>query len=911
MQTDNTTENVFRFVQIRPAAALENGDPTELADSEFARRLADASSAERQKLSLAALADEAVRDFLDNDAVGRLLTAWREGLARDGTVADLAASADMSEELPTIRTRASDLLLGVKFASTGPPEWPALDMVFRAASALEAGPAERPLSSLLRRPLKLPAVLASRRGAAIEEGGLVDSSSSHAKPAARVHDVLEELAALARAPFLNHPIDEVDGRSHERLPGFVLNERGRSRLTESARELLANLDVDAETETLDSIIQAVEAAAARVRGSSLPLVTPPPDPPEELPYIRDVGVADLLVVKQHLKAYERADIAHVENVLIGETKSRTHRALERTEETITVERETTRERETELETAERFELNRETARTVQRDQEFGFGLTVSGKYGPSVEYTSSLQGSSSTSSEESVRSATRYAKDVVERSLERVVERVREEQVRKILREQEETNLHELKNETDEHISGVYQFLEKVYESQIFNYGIRQMFDFMVPEPASYLWYLEKSDADVNLPTPPPRLDDYVTDASGIDGDNVLELAARFQADGVEPPPPILLTVGTSIVHGQDAPDDGEEGQPRSILKEDVTIPVGYRPYRALVRPLALTDEELAVAITVGHTRRVWRPLGSQIDLGGLRLGTEAIDLFLLPDSLPFESQSKLPVQVVAYETNSYSVSLEVIFLRTPEAYRQWQIKTYDKLAAAYQDNVARYEALVADLKAAAEAQKANATTRFGAPPSQNLKTIKAELKKHCISIVTRQRYEDYDFVLDGDPPYFDFDVAAERGSFTRFFEQAFEWDQLQYVCYPYYWSHRDRWSARFLRDEVDPALLEFLQAGAARVVVPVRPGFEIAVTHYLETQEIWNGEGEPPPINDPLYVPIVTEIQERTGAPQGELPVGDPWSTRVPTPLAILRREATLPAWTRPDPEVWDWQEV
>ena len=92
---------------------------------------------------------------------------------------------------------------------------------------------------------------------------------------------------------------------------------------------------------------------------------------------------------------------------------------------------------------------------------------------------------------------------------------------------------------------------------------------------------------------------------------------------------------------------------------------------------------------------------------------------------------------------------------------------------------------------------------------------------------------------------------------------------------------------------------------------MPVRQGFEVALTHYLETGEIWNGEGEPPVINSPLYVPIITEIQERTGASQGEIAVGDPWPTRLPTPLVILRSEDNLPEWERVDPTGWEWQEV
>ena len=37
------------------------------------------------------------------------------------------------------------------------------------------------------------------------------------------------------------------------------------------------------------------------------------------------------------------------------------------------------------------------------------------------------------------------------------------------------------------HIAGVYQWVNKVYQAQMFNYGIRMMYDFMVPEPAAFL----------------------------------------------------------------------------------------------------------------------------------------------------------------------------------------------------------------------------------------------------------------------------------------------------------------------------------------------------------------------------------------------------------------------------------------
>ncbi|MBE7555550.1 MAG: hypothetical protein HS126_31255 [Anaerolineales bacterium] len=215
--------------------------------------------------------------------------------------------------------------------------------------------------------------------------------------------------------------------------------------------------------------------------------------------ISSVGVADLLVVKQHIKRYEATEIAHIENIMSGETRSREHRSLERIEETLTLEKETILEKEKELETSERFELNKETSKTIKEDQKYAFDLSVSAKYGPTVEINTGFELDVSVSTETSDKAASKYAKDVIERSLERVKEKIREERIRTIIRETEEKNLHSFINsDLQPHKVGIYQFLDKVYEAQVFNYGKRQMFDLMIPEPASYLWYLNNNETDSN-----------------------------------------------------------------------------------------------------------------------------------------------------------------------------------------------------------------------------------------------------------------------------------------------------------------------------------------------------------------------------------------------------------------------------
>ena len=161
-----------------------------------------------------------------------------------------------------------------------------------------------------------------------------------------MHRALEEPAALARPEFLRLPRDTAgqgEQPDREQTP-FALSDRGIRRLSPKTRKVLEDLDLDVATQSINSLIHGLETEVAdRAHRIVEGIRTFPPqsfDGVEQRPYIRDVGVADLLIVKQHLRNYERMDIAHIENVLIGENKSRTHRALERTEETLTTEKET-------------------------------------------------------------------------------------------------------------------------------------------------------------------------------------------------------------------------------------------------------------------------------------------------------------------------------------------------------------------------------------------------------------------------------------------------------------------------------------------------------------------------------------------------------------------------------------------
>jgi hypothetical protein len=126
-----------------------------------------------------------------------------------------------------------------------------------------------------------------------------------------------------------------------------------------------------------------------------------------------------------------------------------------------------------------------------------------------------------------------------------------------------------------------------------------------------------------------------------------------------------------------------------------------------------------------------------------------------------------------------------------------------------------------------------------------------------------------------------------QYAAFVKFFEQAFEWDIMSYYFYPYYWGDRKEWVNIYDFQDNDALFRSFIQSGMARVIVTVRPGFEDAVNFYFKTGMIWNG-GEVPGIGEEPYLSLANEMITPTGTPKG-----NPWRTRIPTPLTILQADS------------------
>jgi len=143
-----------------------------------------------------------------------------------------------------------------------------------------------------------------------------------------------------------------------------------------------------------------------------------------------------------------------------------------------------------------------------------------------------------------------------------------------------------------------------------------------------------------------------------------------------------------------------------------------------------------------------------------------------------------------------------------------------------------------------AQAAAANGVTVTGRNPLANKATVLGELRKACIAELTAQQFDAFGALAtdSGGRPQLNLFRTSQQGKYIRFFEQAFEWDHLVYFFYPYFWADKATWQFRSLLDDLDgPDFADFLRAGAARVVFPVRPGFEQAVLHFPDTGLTWD----------------------------------------------------------------------
>jgi hypothetical protein len=471
--------------------------------------------------------------------------------------------------------------------------------------------------------------------------------------------------------------------------------------------------------------------------------------------------------------------------------------------------------------------------------------------------------------------------------------------------------------------------------------------DFLTPEPVPLI--RRKADhsplLDGNKKSQPLQPDDIIEQTYQW-------WVAQYNVMGVSQPPPMRVQISVRLELKEQVPAGG--GAPggggadansvtpsltdKSLFdliapggstasQPGVTIPLGYRlqswtasgyaadtrvvfdtPGYAIIRPtvdVAVGSVTVALARTtaletVNSANSVKlnqlgpgdppNPPTAVPSLGGYRLAGSA-------PATNYDAASPVTgtVQVFAHATTTKQCALQVTLnclrMDDGDAIRRWQQQTYEQISAAYW-------ALKRQRADEQAAQSIGAGVEIkGDSPARNKEVIAEELKRGVIEMLTGENLRGRDamqVVPLGEAPKVNLDLAIATAEEIQFIEQAFEWENLTYVLYPYFWARYERWPELADVTLSDPNFARFLRSGSARVVVPARPKFENQVCAYVDLGVLWGGRPVPT-VNDPDYLSIAAEIMAQQSPPDdGEK--GRSWEVRLPTTLVWLDNNNTLP---------------
>ena len=602
--------------------------------------------------------------------------------------------------------------------------------------------------------------------------------------------------------------------------------------------------------------------------------------------IQPLGIGDLMVIKQELLRYTTGEVAHIENVLKSEFKTRTDIRSREIEEVTIVETEQLEETEKDLQSTERFELQKETEKTIQEQMSLQAGVSITAGYGP-VSVTAHADFALNQSTTDSNRTASTFARQVTEQSISRIMKKSREQRMRRTLERYEEKNEHGFDNKNGlGHVIGIYRWVDKYYKAHLINYGRRMMLEFMVPEPSSFYLYLNTNQTPKGVTMKKPE--EPIASGHRLRPDDLTKYnykyyIAQYNVQDAEAYPPEVVYVSAAFAESSGTKENIDYAK----TSEKLSIPSGYKCY----------------------------------DVYG-QLGWQGYDNYFLECFVAGEKwgsvtanglEGIVPISIKGF-ISAFHINLVAACEIKPETRTIWQLKTFAAIMNAYERSLSEYNEQIsaAQIQAGVEIQGRN--------PEFNRKIEQEELKKGVLRLLTNNfaktrvngswRFNEmFDASYSNGQfgyPEFNINEAMIEGKIIQFFEQSFEWNNMTYRFLPYTWARKDKWEDIFSLTDTDPQFTDFLRAGEARVIIPVHPAYNETILHYLATNEIWNG-GNPPTLNDPLFISIVDELKSDTQNDlEEDLPacsidstypcVADEWEIKLPTTLVYLQQDSKLP---------------
>jgi len=553
--------------------------------------------------------------------------------------------------------------------------------------------------------------------------------------------------------------------------------------------------------------------------------------------------------------YERGELVYTLPLLPGETIRLSYREWSRTETEYIKLVATSLETATEDALSEKSELSQSFKTEQQHSSALNASVSTSADLGP-IKISTSVGYNSQNSESRSREYAAKHSREITKKASSRAKQehkisfRVTTEY------EVEEESYREISNPLDRAVRWDFHRLMKKWRIDLYRYDVRLTYDIVLPEPGSYLLrkYIQLKLLNDALAKPNPfnlSPADITLDPDRLP-DRLNELM-RIYGVSLDPPPDEYVY---TAVHEE------------QTFSNQRIVGVGY----------------LDIMLPEGYEFCVWNATGSAVTANGDKPKTAGkIDTRLSFNTNQLNSGAKKgnhyvwqyvydwAEEITAEPGSVLSISVWVTGKLTDQALKEWQVQCFERLAdvakARYESKQQRLRRLRDDLLA-----------ELGREDALMLRKIeKEEIMKGVLRWVLGPTFRFYPSDLprlslneSGQLEYYaeggqgiisDEDVVYEpilkHGEIIRFLHHAIEWENVNYVLYPYFWTDDTRWDFKQFLYHDDYVHRSFLRAGAARVVLTIRPGYEKAFLSFMETGKL----GELLPEGE-AYMTIADELK-------------------------------------------------
>lgn len=589
--------------------------------------------------------------------------------------------------------------------------------------------------------------------------------------------------------------------------------------------------------------------------------------------IRAPAISEHFVVRDELLGYQMAQLEDIKNYLKGEVLDHSLRYLSVNQTDTTNQTTTETDRTKESATEQRASLSAAAQTTADSSLGLDARVKTDGQYGPTKVSTDvGFQYKSSQS--EAHQTASEFSSDVTQKTVETVKQQelVRISQLTRT--EIEEVRDHKVDNTLGAgNTVGIYRWVDSVWKATTYSIGVRLILEFLIPEPGRAIRRSALAPQPKGLPPAPVAPPDNLFDT--IDARSASSWASLYGADGIAAPPLTNQTIGfpfesTDFKDKRDPHIDG-------LIVKDIKVPDGYMgtSVDVVITSMGTMDADtsnLQVEIP-GATTLTVEPTNTET-------AKDLTTVHFRASGTSFGPGATVPVSIFTEDIRGFSGFVSVGCALSQAARDSWRLDTVQKITAAYHARLSEWQALAL-------------AKSFDAAPPALPPDIEALCRHACISNLigawpsATGRHDAADWPTPGA-------LANAEGELIEFVEQAFEWNNLQYVAYPYYWADPTDWNELLTYEDVDPHVREFLRAGAVRMVVPVRLDLTEAVLFYLDTAIPWFAGAAPVP-GQPGYLPIADEIRD-SRTTEGDGTYVSDYRYTLPTSLTILQDTGTLP---------------